>query len=795
VFSSSSSKTAHIPTSSGVSEDVLKVKYQLPVFASETDTNTALRLITSVDNIDYRYVQFKVGYTEGGNAKTREFRTKNVYSIVKGNVDGRVTINYSSNIFSEDSAFLMAVNINKIPKDVYDSGLIITPQWITLDGTRVDGEIAVKTVNYGRAWYYVDVDSEATNIVAPKGTASNPYKTLADAVAVETTLNPKLILKSDVTVDATVNIERTMTIESFDEAKTITYSDTTKNIMEVAENGNLTLNKLNLNGGYRAVNNVAGTVTATNVIIEGATHCGLYIDNGGYASLSNVEIKGGQRGIQLYDGGDLEGNVVKIYSPTLYGIACGNDGNDGDSINTGSSFDIEDLTVNGSTSHAVNVYGKSEVKITKGEITNSKGHGVNVQASTATLNDVDIIFDENTTGDIQGLYAYKEATLGASTVYLNNVTIKNAPTNGIQIYQGSNVIGKTVTITSPGTYGIKCGDEGSSFNVDTLNVSDSGSIGLNVYSSATGTVNNGTITDSGSYGVNVDSSATVSVTGGTITDSSSQGVNVNGASIVLTDVQINNSEKENLYLSNASSATVNGTLTTQGGTHALAIYKGSTVVAGADYEKIDIGAHSGIGVRIYNTGSRLDVADMDITGGTNGIELDAETIVNLTGNINLSGMTGNNDDGGNGIFLKYAGTLNAVNAAITINNVGYNAVYMKAGTINASTSVINIKDSGNYGLRANGESTSTIGTLNVTGTNGFAAVRVQDTAKLTVNGGTIKDSNRVGINTVSSGELTLNNVTIQNSGTSGNTIHYHDIYKEGTKDIDLTTVTYTTKNY
>lgn len=123
-----------------VSEDVLRVKYQLPVEMSDTDTTTSLRLVTSVDSINYQYVGFKVEYTDNGATQTRKFQTKHVYHVIKGNVDGRVTIKYKSGVFSDASTYLTAITINKMPMAIYNSGLIVTPQWVTLDGTAVTGE-------------------------------------------------------------------------------------------------------------------------------------------------------------------------------------------------------------------------------------------------------------------------------------------------------------------------------------------------------------------------------------------------------------------------------------------------------------------------------------------------------------------------------------------------------------------------------------------------------------------------------------------------------------------------------
>lgn len=601
-----------------------------------------------------------------------------------------------------------------------------------------------------------------------------------------------------------------------------------------------------VSSGKHAINVYDGaiaTVTTGTIAYPGGN--GVNLDNGAELTLDNVKIeKAGAYAVHTAKAKLVLKGTIEIIEPTDRGIVnvggtvdgkdaivtVDNPGSFGISTNvstekvevegvektveTPGTTTIGELNIssageekNAYSSMTVNGVG-TVVTVYKGEITDSWKHGINVEKGTLNLSNFSIENSGQEKAD-NGEYDNVQAQ-AASTINLSNVEITGG-SNGVNISNSGTVIGSdTVTITSPAKYGVKC--NGGNFTLVDLNVTDSGSHAVNVYGSGTGTItggyidnaavngvnveasvitlNNVDIMDSGSYGVNLQDSASGTMTGGMVEDSGKKGIylhkyKTSGASIALTDVQINDSTEENLYLHDASSVTVNGTLDTQGGTHALAIYGGSTVVAGADYEKITIDSHSKIGVRIYNSGSKLDVADMEITGGTNGIEMDTGTTVNLAGNVSLSDMTGNNDDGGNGIFMKFGGTLNATNATISINKVGFNAVYVKDGTINASTSTINITGGCNYGLRANG-GTTTIGKLNIDGAKAHSAVRAQGSSVVTINGGTIKNSVQNGVNVLNTANLTMKNVTVSTSGQK-------DILREhDTATITLTNVTYST---
>lgn len=131
-----------------VKSDVLTVKCQLPIDANRTEPTTSLRLVTSVDSLDYQYVGFELEYTLEDKTYEKTFKTKNVKKTIKATGDDGREITYYPNEFSTASTYMMALKINKIPSEIYELPLTITPFWITLDGTVVTGTTRNDVVLY-----------------------------------------------------------------------------------------------------------------------------------------------------------------------------------------------------------------------------------------------------------------------------------------------------------------------------------------------------------------------------------------------------------------------------------------------------------------------------------------------------------------------------------------------------------------------------------------------------------------------------------------------------------------------
>lgn len=742
----------------------------------EDKTQNAIRFVTSLDSTEYRHIGFRI---QKGNGEPYDANTsKKVYEVLyvveatEATEENKLKEYTPEKIFHGTSEYFKTWTIKQVGQGNFDTDITVTPYWITLDGTRVDGKTAVKTVNYGRSWYYVDqTEGAATNTAAPYGTASNPFQTLADAVVVETEYNPKLLLKSNIAVDATVNVSRTISIKGLDAAKTIIYGNTTGNMIEVAENGNLTLDTLKLNGGYYGVRVVGGT-----------------------ANLNDVEITGVTRGVRLESGATVKGETLTITgtitNPIEQGISCGG----------ASTFNYNDLTISGNTDSAINVFGNSTAIVNGGEIKESKGNAVNVPSAKVTLNNMKINYAEDANTGAIGIHVYSEELedIGVvkSEINMTEVDITNGPLHGIVLRDGASGSYTRGTVSGSNGKGIylydgEGGTNGATITLEDVNIENSTNENLYVNHSSTVTVNGELTTEGGTHSFAIYNGGKVqkgdSYNKITIKTPTSNGVrlynpnskldvgdmtliscgakgieiNSNASAVLGGTVEIQNSTAENLYLHNASNVLLDGKLATTGGTYSLAIYGGSTVTKGDNYSKIDITSPTSHGIRIYDANTKLNVGDMTLTGcGEHGIYMGGDKKPTVT----LSGT-------------------------VQINSVAKRGIQIDSGTLNAENATVQITASGLYGLATSGG--GEIGKLEITdagrlaGTGFCASVQLSGSASLTINEGHIKDSYKHGINMNSTGTLKIRNCTIENSG-RGDTA-FLDIRKENTNatiDID-----------
>ena len=117
-----------------VDEDVLSIKFQLTAGVNADSQNTNLRMLTTVDSLNYRSVGFIIELY--GKTITRTATT--VYQTISGYVDGEGE-NYRATVFSKASQYFMAYAIEGIPNCDFATQIKIIPIWTTLDGTIVQG--------------------------------------------------------------------------------------------------------------------------------------------------------------------------------------------------------------------------------------------------------------------------------------------------------------------------------------------------------------------------------------------------------------------------------------------------------------------------------------------------------------------------------------------------------------------------------------------------------------------------------------------------------------------------------
>ena len=117
-----------------VDENVLQVKGQLKADTTEVSTSTDLRMVTTVDSLNYGYVGFNVTI----KGKTVECHTDTVYRTINAYVDNQGVV-YNPDTFSKASGYFMTHRITGIPNREFATTITIEPVWKTLDGTVVKG--------------------------------------------------------------------------------------------------------------------------------------------------------------------------------------------------------------------------------------------------------------------------------------------------------------------------------------------------------------------------------------------------------------------------------------------------------------------------------------------------------------------------------------------------------------------------------------------------------------------------------------------------------------------------------
>lgn len=134
-----------------VVRDILTVKAQVSAELTDDDlTNDStgnIRFATTVDTLDYSEVGFRVSYDKTGNGDLTEKSHVNNKVYPTLNAIGGVT--YQPTTFSKASTYFKACTVQNVGEDYYGLAFTVVPFWKTLDGTVVEGDIAVKTVNQG----------------------------------------------------------------------------------------------------------------------------------------------------------------------------------------------------------------------------------------------------------------------------------------------------------------------------------------------------------------------------------------------------------------------------------------------------------------------------------------------------------------------------------------------------------------------------------------------------------------------------------------------------------------------
>lgn len=117
-----------------VDEAALTVKFQLNRDTTAASEATDLRLLTSVDGLEYQSVSFQIGLGDTVQTVTSD----RVYQQVMA---GDTLISDLSGLFGPDAAYFVTYTLQNIPQSVFDMTFTVIPGWTTLDGTVVEGTV------------------------------------------------------------------------------------------------------------------------------------------------------------------------------------------------------------------------------------------------------------------------------------------------------------------------------------------------------------------------------------------------------------------------------------------------------------------------------------------------------------------------------------------------------------------------------------------------------------------------------------------------------------------------------
>lgn len=129
---------------------ILTVKAQVSAEVLDNDlandTKGNIRFATTVDSSNYSQVGFDISYVKNGEVKEQQKASNIVYETLNA-ING---VTYTPDEFCRASIYFKACTVKNVGADYFDVEFNVTPFWKTLDGTRVEGDTVVKTINQGR---------------------------------------------------------------------------------------------------------------------------------------------------------------------------------------------------------------------------------------------------------------------------------------------------------------------------------------------------------------------------------------------------------------------------------------------------------------------------------------------------------------------------------------------------------------------------------------------------------------------------------------------------------------------
>lgn len=131
-----------------VEPDVLSVKLQITKGTEASSPTTNMRLVSSVDSLDYAQAGFEVYYdnTVGTEEPTKNVPIQTVYERIVASSESGVEYNYSPKVVDTDSEYFVTATLIDIAQGNFGKPFHIKPYWVTLSGAKVYGTSRYVTI-------------------------------------------------------------------------------------------------------------------------------------------------------------------------------------------------------------------------------------------------------------------------------------------------------------------------------------------------------------------------------------------------------------------------------------------------------------------------------------------------------------------------------------------------------------------------------------------------------------------------------------------------------------------------
>ena len=454
-------------------------------------------------------------------------------------------------------------------------------------------------------------------------------------------------------------------------AKDLTVSDNDRNINNVSGTVTVVGGTFGVTPGHN-VKAGSGTVSLTNVTINGTTKDNGIMAEGGSFVLNNVTIKNAKNAAIRINkaASSVEGSGV-IIEGVPYGIS-----------GSAGTVSIKELT---STAAISNILAEGASITVDGGTLNATGkkdattpHNVKTTSGSVTLNNV-------TVNGVTDSSAHALMAEGGDMT-LNSVTVKNAKNAALRVNKAaSEVTATNLTIQNSNNGAVISAGEveitGLTGNASSRNIDLSG---------GTITVNGGTLGITSAHNVKA-TAGTAELSNVTIngTTAGAHGIMAEGGDFTLTNVTVKGTAGNAIRANKAESAvTVNG-LTVQGCAGGISASAGTITVDTMTASTTGIGVLAeGAAITVKNaTLTTTGTANVvEHTGGTLNLEnVSAATIYNTAADLNLSGKIAGSITNDAAVAVNVTGALTA-DSAITIdwtegNNPSGTAISFAEGTM------------------------------------------------------------------------------------------------------------------